>query len=93
MDVYMAIVGFFQNGGVFMYPIVIVLALGAAVAIERWLFLSRSNLEQPAALEEDHAVPPGGQVRGGGEGQLREQVRGGFGTELRSRARAHRRSA
>lgn len=45
MNAYSGIVGFFQNGGVFMYPIVIVLALGAAVAIERWLFLSRTSLE------------------------------------------------
>lgn len=36
-------VGFFQNGGPFMYPIAIVLAVGLAVAVERWLYLSRSK--------------------------------------------------
>ena len=35
MEIYNVIVGFFQNGGVFMIPIVIILALGAAIAIER----------------------------------------------------------
>jgi biopolymer transport protein ExbB len=40
MDVYSAIVKFFQEGGVFMYPIVIVLALGAAIAIERYMYLT-----------------------------------------------------
>lgn len=31
---------FFQNGGAFMYPIVVVLVLGLAISIERVLFLS-----------------------------------------------------
>ena len=33
MDPYNAIVGFFQSGGLFMYPIVVVLALGLAIAV------------------------------------------------------------
>ena len=40
MDIYNSVVGFFQSGGLFMYPIVIVLALGMAIAIERWFYLS-----------------------------------------------------
>jgi biopolymer transport protein ExbB/TolQ len=40
MDIYNTVVGFFQSGGIFMYPIVIVLALGMAIAIERWFYLS-----------------------------------------------------
>jgi len=46
MSAYNAIVQFFQSGGVFMYPIMIVLALGLAIALERWLYLTyakRSN--------------------------------------------------
>ena len=43
MDAYNAIVEFFQSGGLFMYPIVIVLALGAAIAVERYIFLSISR--------------------------------------------------
>lgn len=31
---------FFQSGGPFMYPILLVLAVGAAIAIERYLYLS-----------------------------------------------------
>jgi len=34
------ILRFFQDGGPFMYPIAIVLVIGLAVVIERWLFLS-----------------------------------------------------
>jgi len=43
MDVYTTIVGFFQQGGVFMYPIVVVLVLGAAIAIERYVYLSATG--------------------------------------------------
>ncbi|MGB5260100.1 MAG: MotA/TolQ/ExbB proton channel family protein [Gammaproteobacteria bacterium] len=43
MDIYNTVVGFFQSGGIFMYPIVIVLALGMAIAIERWFYLSMAR--------------------------------------------------
>lgn len=39
MDTYSTIVQFFQGGGKFMYPIALVLAVGLAITIERWLFL------------------------------------------------------
>ena len=37
---YKTIIDFFQDGGVFMYPIMVVLAIGLAIAIERYLYLS-----------------------------------------------------
>ena len=37
---YKAIIDFFQDGGAFMYPIMIVLAIGIAIAIERYMYLS-----------------------------------------------------
>jgi len=43
MEIYSSIVGFFQNGGMFMYPIVLVLAAGLAIAIERFMFLSATQ--------------------------------------------------
>ena len=43
MDVLGAIVRFFQQGGLFMYPILIVFGLGMAIAIERWVFLTMSG--------------------------------------------------
>jgi biopolymer transport protein ExbB/TolQ len=43
MDIYNTVVGFFQSGGIFMYPIVIVLALGLAIAVERWFYLSMAR--------------------------------------------------
>lgn len=41
---YTTVVGFFQTGGPFMYPIAIVLAIGLAIAIERWVFLSAQTM-------------------------------------------------
>jgi len=43
MQAYSTIVNFFQEGGVFMYPIVIVLALGLAIAVERWFYLTMTT--------------------------------------------------
>ncbi len=37
------IILFFQNGGVFMYPIVIILAFGIAIATERYIYLTSIN--------------------------------------------------
>jgi biopolymer transport protein ExbB len=41
MDSFYSIVGFFLTGGPFMYPILIVFAVGAAIAIERYITLSK----------------------------------------------------
>lgn len=40
MDTVFAVIGFFQSGGVFMYPIIVILAIGIAIAIERYTYLS-----------------------------------------------------
>lgn len=34
---------FFQNGGPFMYPIAIVLVIGLALSLERWLYLTQAK--------------------------------------------------
>ncbi|MDW7710656.1 MAG: MotA/TolQ/ExbB proton channel family protein [Deferrisomatales bacterium] len=38
-----SIVGFFQKGGMFMYPILLVFAVGVAIAVERWVQLARTR--------------------------------------------------
>ena len=43
MEIYSTFVQFFQSGGVFMYPIVVVLALGVAIAIERYIYLTAAR--------------------------------------------------
>jgi biopolymer transport protein ExbB/TolQ len=46
-----AIVRFFQEGGTFMYPIAFVLALGVAIAIERWIFLTLAKSSNRKAFD------------------------------------------
>ena len=40
METLYVVIRFFQSGGVFMYPILLVLAIGAAIAIERYIYLT-----------------------------------------------------
>ena len=43
MGFFYAIVRFFQMGGFFMFPILLVLAVGLAIAFERWVQLNRAR--------------------------------------------------
>ena len=43
MEMFASVIGFFQNGGVFMYPIVLVFAIGMAISIERYCFLTKTS--------------------------------------------------
>ena len=52
MEAYTSITSFFQSGGTFMYPIALVLFIGLAITIERWLFLSRSLSANKKAFTE-----------------------------------------
>lgn len=38
MELIDPIIRFFQEGGLFMYPILLIFAGGVAIAIERWVF-------------------------------------------------------
>jgi len=42
MDIVNTIVNFFREGGFFMYPVLLVAALGTAVVIERFIYISRA---------------------------------------------------
>jgi biopolymer transport protein ExbB len=61
MDFIYSIVGFFVTGGPFMYPILVVFAVGAAIAIERYVTLTKVTARnqslwsqvQPALVEGD----------------------------------------
>ena len=46
------IIRFFQEGGTFMYPIAFILAIGLAVTLERFIFLSREKSSNRRAFEE-----------------------------------------
>ena len=49
---YASIVNFFNDGGAFMYPIMIVLALGLAISIERYLYLTVIRANNRKSLKQ-----------------------------------------
>ena len=42
MEFFGTVIRFFQNGGEFMYPILVVLALGLAITVERIIYLRKA---------------------------------------------------
>lgn len=50
-DLYNTITRFLQEGGFFMYPIALVLALGLAISLERWFYLTRERLRNVKAFD------------------------------------------
>lgn len=51
-----SIVSFFQTGGAFMYPIMLVFAVGVAISVERWIQLYRIGNQNRQAWEQLHPV-------------------------------------
>lgn len=51
MDAINTLLRFFQNGGPFMYPIALVLIVGLAVTVERWIYLSHAKSSNRKAFE------------------------------------------
>ncbi len=49
---YSTIVSFFQDGGVFMYPIMLVFIFGLAIAIERFIFLNMMKMKNHSAWKK-----------------------------------------
>ena len=49
MDIFYSIVNFFVQGGAFMYPILLVAAVGAAIAVERYITLTRLGAKNRSA--------------------------------------------
>lgn len=56
MGMYESFVTFFQSGGLFMIPIVIVLAVGLAITIERYIYLSATRTKNQMAWKKIQAV-------------------------------------
>jgi len=51
-----SMVAFFQKGGLFMYPILLVFAVGMAIAIERWIQLNRVQSANQKVWNQLHPV-------------------------------------
>ncbi|WP_029918358.1 MotA/TolQ/ExbB proton channel family protein [Pelobacter seleniigenes] len=56
METIYSMVGFFQKGGLFMYPILLVFGVGMAIAVERWIQLSRTRSENRKVWNKLHPV-------------------------------------
>lgn len=52
MDTLFSLVDFFVSGGIFMYPILLVFAVGVAIAIERYVTLTRITSRNQSAWEK-----------------------------------------
>ena len=52
MDLWNVIVRFFQGGGDFMYPIAIVFVVGAAIAVERYIYLTHTVVRNRSLWNE-----------------------------------------
>jgi len=52
MEIFFAIIRFFQTGGIFMYPILVVLAFGIAIAIERYIAITKARKESIDVWEQ-----------------------------------------
>ena len=62
MGMYESFVSFFQSGGIFMIPIVIVLAVGLAIAIERYVYLSATRAKNQIAWKKIQTVLTSGNM-------------------------------
>ena len=49
MDAFYSMVKFFVSGGAFMYPILLVAAVGTAIAVERYITLTRLGARNRSA--------------------------------------------
>jgi len=56
MDFFYSIISFFSTGGVFMYPILIVFAVGVAIAIERYITLAIVTKKNQVVWEQVQPV-------------------------------------
>lgn len=62
MGLYETVVSFFQSGGAFMIPIAIVLAIGIAIAIERYIYLSASRTRNQLAWNKLQSALKSGNI-------------------------------
>lgn len=67
MNIFNTIAQFLSQGGPFMYPIGIVLVLGMAITIERWLFLTRAQRQNRAMWKKLQPLVTEGKLDRAGE--------------------------
>jgi biopolymer transport protein ExbB/TolQ len=63
MDAYSTAVKFFQDSGLFIYPSILIMAMGLAIAIERFIFLNRARAENRKLWAQVLPMLQGGKVK------------------------------
>jgi biopolymer transport protein ExbB len=63
METYTTIVKFFQEGGFFMYPIALVMAVGLAIALERYFYLGKERLVNRKLWDQISPLLQGGKYQ------------------------------
>lgn len=66
-DLLNTFIKFFQDGGPFMYPILIVLAIGIAITLERWMHLSVAKAKNRRMIAKLMPLVAKGDVTGAGK--------------------------
>ena len=66
-DMLNSLIKFSQDGGPFMYPIVVVLALGLAITLERWLHLSVAKARNRRMIAKLLPLMQKGDINGAGQ--------------------------
>jgi biopolymer transport protein ExbB len=61
MDIFYSIVRFYASGGLFMYPILIVFAVGVAIAVERYITLTRVTRDNQTIWDQVQPLMANGQ--------------------------------
>ncbi len=61
MDFFYSIIGFFASGGVFMYPILLVFAVGLAIAVERYVTLTLVTNKNQAVWDKVQSLLANGE--------------------------------
>ncbi len=63
MDILNTIIRFIQDGGVFMYPIMVTLAIGIAIALERYIYLGMVRSRNRTAWEHIQPLMLQGKIK------------------------------
>ena len=74
MNFFGAIIRFFQGGGEMMYPIAIVLVIGVAIAIERYMYLTYTSLRNRSLWNEVSPLLAQGNFRQAVQVVVKEQA-------------------
>ena len=90
MEFYHFVVNFFRDGGFFLYPLAAIFVVGVAISIERFIYLTHRDDQQPPPVEPGGAADQHRQLQAGGRDHLEVEGRDRHRAELRHRTARER---